>query len=838
MFHLHRWVKRCGLLLAAVGCVATLAAQPTRVRGRVTNQAGEPLPYASVSFLGTTVGMVTDEEGGYALETRDSVTILEAAILGYHDERCRVVQGTYTEINFVMREADMAISEVVITPGENPAHPLLDSMIRRKSLHNPDRYDRYYTHTYTKMEVGLTNIKEAFRSRRMQRNFGFVFDYIDTIALTGQRYLPAMISETTADYYHSRTPHVDREVIRANRVSGVEDTQSIAQFTGQMPGNVNFYDNFIDIFNIRFVSPLADGGRTYYKYFLIDSLEVDGRKSYKIHFHPHSTATPVLDGEFLLDAESYALRSISARLPRRANVNWIRHLLLENENRRVDSVRWFKHRDRVQAEFSVVLSDSSKLTSVLGTREITYSDTQFEGEFPSEIYGTDHEVVLADETPEPHDEAYWEQARPYRLSEREQGIYRMVDSIQQAPLYKNIYTTINTILVGYYNTKYIGIGPYYKLASFNDLEGFRPQIGLRTTAAMSRRVRLGVYGAYGTKDERWKGGGSLELMLGKGLTRKLTIDGAHDVQQLGAGENALTESNILSSILSRGDERLSMVNRVGLHYEHEWLHGISTFVGVQGRRIFANRYVPMLRPAEGDPQWVSGVDDASVSLGLRLSKNEKIYRRAFDKSSLGSIYPILTLSGTMGIKELLGNSPEYYRVDASLHYRPELPPIGRSNLLVQAGRIWGEVPYPLLKLHEGNGTYFYDPYAFSCMDYYEFASDRWVACFFEHHFGGFFLGRIPLLKRLKWREVLTCKGVWGSLSSQNDGSLPATEAPLCFPTGMGSVSKPYFEAGFGVENIFRMVRVDFIWRLSHRHARIGAHEPPDFAVNASLHLTF
>ena len=826
------------MLLLAVCCVATVVAQPTRVRGRVTNQAGEPLPYASVSFLGTTVGMVTDEEGGYALETRDSVTVLEAALLGYCDERRVVARGHYSEINFVLREADLSISEVVITPGENPAHPLLDSMIRRKELHNPDRYDRYQTQTYTKMEVGLTNIKEAFRNRRMQRSFGFVFDYIDTLALTGQRYLPAMISETAADYYHSRTPQVDREVIRANRVSGVEDTHSIAQFTGQMPGNVNFYDNFIDIFNIRFVSPLADGGRTYYNYFLIDSLEVDGRKSYKIHFHPRSTAIAVLDGEFLLDAESYALRSIAARLPKRANVNWIRHLLLENENRLVDSLHWFKSRDRVQAEFSVVMSDSSKLTSVLGTREITYSDTQFDGEFPRTIYATDHNVVVAEEPSKQLDESYWEQVRPYRLSEREQGIYRMVDSIQQAPLYKNIYTTINTLLVGYYNTKYIGIGPYYKLASFNDLEGFRPQVGVRTTAATSRRVRLSAYGAYGTKDERWKGGGSVELILGKGLTRKLTIDGAHDVRQLGAGENALTESNILSSILSRGDERLSMVNRLGAHYEHEWVHGISTFVGVQGRRIFANGYVPMWRSAEGDPQWVSGVDDASVKLGLRLSKNEKIYRRAFDKSSLGSIYPIVTLSGTMGLKEFVGNSPEYYRADATLLYRPELPPLGRSTLLVQAGRIWGGVPYPLLKLHEGNGTYFYDPYAFSCMDYYEFASDRWVACFFEHHFGGFFLGRIPLLKRLKWREVVTCKGVWGSLSEQNDGSRPTTQAPLLFPVGMGSVEKPYFEAGFGVENIFRMVRVDCVWRLSHRHARIGAHEAPDFAVNASLHLSF
>ena len=812
-------------------------AQPTRVRGRVTDSEGRPLQFVGVTFLGTTVGMVTDEEGLYSLETRDSVHTIQASMMGYIAEERKVTPGTYSQIDFTLRTADFAIDQVVITPGENPAHPILDSMIRRKVLNNPDRYERYHTETYTKMELGLTNIKEEFRNRRMQRNFGFIFEYVDTSALTGQRYLPAMISETKADYYHSREPRISREVIRANRVSGVEDTFSIAQFTGQMPGNVNFYDNFIDIFNIRFASPAADGGRLYYNYFLIDSLPIEGRKSYKIHFHPRSTATPVLDGEMYIDSASYALRSVTARLPRKANINWIKHLLLENENGMIDSVHWFKRRDRVSAEFTLAVRDSSKLTSFIGTREISFLNPTLGGEFPEEVERGDNNVVLDTEAPAAHDEAYWDKARPYQLSERERGIYQMVDSVQQAPLYRNIYTAINTAIVGYYNTKYIGIGPYYKLLSFNDLEGIRPQFGMRTTSKLSQKVRLSAYGAYGTKDHEWKGGGGIEFVFNRRLTRKLTIKGAHDVMQLGAGQNALTESNILASVFSRGGERLSMVNRLEANYEHEWRHGFSTFVGVQGRRIYGNEYVPLLQRAADEPMPRRAINDASVTLGFRISKDEKIYRQIFDKSSLGSIYPILTLSGTAGLKGWLPDSPEYYRADAMLYYRPEIPPLGYANITIQAGQIWGTLPYPLLKLHEGNGTYFYDPYAFSCMDYYEFASDRWVAGFFEHHFGGFFLGRIPLLKRLKWREVFVCKGVWGTLSDRNNGTLADTAAPLLFPVGMSSVSKPYFEAGVGIENIFRLVRVDFIWRLTHRDP-VAGHKPENFAVNASLHLTF
>lgn len=810
------------------------AAQSTRVRGRVTDAAtGEPLRFVSVVFPGTTIGITTDDEGIYTLESRDTVSRVVASYLGYATQTRPVTPGSYNQVDFALEPTEFAIGSVVVTPGENPAHPILDGVVRNKPRNNPDAYDRYSCTTYTKMELDLTNIKPRFRNKRLQRNFGFVFSYIDTSALTGQTYLPAMISESSADYYHSRQPAFTREVIRASRVSGVEDSFAIAQFTGHMHGDVNFYDNFIDIFNVRFASPLAEGGRTYYDYFLIDSAQVEGRKTYKIRFHPKRLSVPVLDGEVNIDSATYALQSATARMPKGVNINWIRHMQLENENRLTRDSLWFRKRDRVSAEFSIAPADSSKLTSFIGTREVAYTDVRIGDPIPDEILRMDNNVVLADEQIDRRDESYWEQVRPYRLTDKERGIYAMVDSVQQVPLYRNIYTIINTLIVGYYNTKYIGIGPYYKLASFNRLEGFRMQLGGRTTTNVSRKVRLSGYVAYGTRDEEAKGGGGIELAFNRRLTRKLTLSGKHDVMQLGAGQNALTESNILSSILSRGDQRLSMVNRGDAHYEHEWRHGISNTVGFRLQRIFGNRYVPMMRP---DETAVHSVSDAALHIGMRLSKNESIYRMPFDKQYMGSTYPIVSLGFSAGIPGLL-DGYEYYRLEGGIRYKPELPPLGYSDITVQGGKIFGRVPYPLLKLQEGNGTYFYDPYAFSCMNYYEFASDAWVAVFFEHHFNGFLLGRLPLIKKLKWREVFVCKGVWGSLRDENNGSLPDTRAPLLFPAGMSSVSDPYVEMGFGIENIFRLLRVDCIWRLTHREP-VPGQDIQNFAVNLSLHLKF
>ena len=188
------------------------------------------------------------------------------------------------------------------------------------------------------------------------------------------------------------------------------------------------------------------------------------------------------------------------------------------------------------------------------------------------------------------------------------------------------------------------------------------------------------------------------------------------------------------------------------------------------------------------------------------------------------------------LKLKYGQNTFSFRV-SSINYDFPISPIGKSHVVLTGGKIFGKVPYPLLKLHEGNATYFYDPYAFSCMNYYEFASDTWLAFFYEHHFKGFFLGKIPLMKKLKWREVFIFKGLIGTLSDKNNGSLPDTRAVLLFPEGMSSVSKPYFETGVGIENIFRLFRIDAIWRLTHREDRPGQHVQ-NFAINFSVHLNF
>lgn len=278
-----------------------------------------------------------------------------------------------------------------------------------------------------------------------------------------------MISETAADYYHSRTPSVAREVIRASQISGIEDNSVLAQFTGHLHADVNLYENFIDLFGVKFASPLSNSGRSFYKYFLVDSTNVEGRKTYKIRFHPKSVATPVLDGEVNIDSASYALRSARVKMAKGVNVNWIRHLAIEADNRLTADSLWFPQREKMTADFTLTKSDSSKMIAFLGSREVTYSDVKFDTPIPKQVLGTSASVILSDDAISGK-RVEWDSLRPYTLTQKEKAIYQMVDSIQQVPLYKNIYTVLNTIIGGYYNTKYVGIGPYSKVISFNRLE--------------------------------------------------------------------------------------------------------------------------------------------------------------------------------------------------------------------------------------------------------------------------------------------------------------------------------------------------------------------------------
>lgn len=824
-----RYILVFSLLINA----SNISAQVTKVRGRVTDAStGEPLPYTNVIFTGTTIGTTTDMDGNFTLETREKVNELTVTFLSYEKQTRPVIYGAFNQIDCKLVPIVNELEIVVVRPGENLANQILKLVAENKRRNNPDRMSSYSYSTYTKMELDLANMKSSFKNKRMQKNFGFVFNYMDTSAITGKVYLPIMISESSSDYYYRKNPRVSREIVKASRISGIREDYTFAQFTGNLHVNINFYENYINIFDVNFISPLSNHGTLFYKYYLVDSLQAGGRKIYKIRFHPKNKTYPVFDGEVNIDSLTWALESASMRMIKGLNVNWIKDLALETKQQLVNDSTWFVKQDKIMADFSMRLKDSSKWVSFMAQRQVDYMDVRIDAQIPPDIAKLHNDVVV-DKDVLNNDEEFWQLARPYELSEREQNIYIMVDSIRKVPLFKNISDVINSVLFGYMRAGKIEFGPYYKLYSFNKFEGNRFQLGIRTNPDFSKKLRLTGYAAYGTKDTEIKGGGTIECMFNNHPTSKLTFSGKHDVLQLGVSENAFTTGNIMGSIFSRGnDDKMTLINQFNAKWEKEWVEGVTNKFGMDYRQMFANSRIDFVRP---DGTEMDKINSLELKLGIRFSKNEIVVRDYFEKISIGSDYPIVHIALAGGLKNILNSDYEYFRAELSVQHDIPINPIGKTRLILSGGEIFGKVPYPLLKLHEGNATYFYDPYAFSCMNFYEFASDLWGSVMWEHHFSGFFLGKMPFMKHLKLREVTTVKVLWGRLDDKNNGSLQPTNAILLFPEGMTSVSKPYIEAGVGVENIFRLFRVDVIWRLTQRENR---DTRDNLAINFSFGISF
>ena len=830
-----------------------MTAQTTKVKGRVTDSAsGEGIPFVAIYFYGTTIGVSTDMDGYYSMETRDTAAnILCAALLGYETQMIRISRGAFSEVDFRLHSVNSSLNAAVVKPDNRYMKWILGQIDAHKKFNDPERRDAYVCDIYTKMELDLVNADKNLRNRLIRKNFNFIFDYMDTSVVSGQPYLPVMISETRAKRYHSIAPDISKEAIEATRISGLNEDNAVSQFTGSMHLKTNFYNNFINAFNVQIPSPLSSNGNIYYNYYLVDSLDIDGRKTWKIRFHPgRGVSSTVFDGEMSIDTKTFALREIHAKMMKGANVNWIRDMVIDRTDQLVGDSLWFYKQDKLYVDFSVTMNDSSKFVSFLGNRQIDYMHPQFGEEARDQARQVQSSSVQVMKNAGKKDEAWWNEARPYKLSEKEQNIYNMVDSIKNVPMYNTIYNIINTAVSGYLETKYVAFGPYSRLYSFNNIEGNRVSFGVRTTSELSRKFRLEGYLGYGFKDKEFKGGGSFEWMFSTQPTMKLTLSGKHDMLQLGKGKKAFNESSILSSLLSkRGSEKRSLVNEYSMTFDWEIRPWLNTSTSLESRRIFSNVFVPMKRVhlhSDGarDTVMVNSVGSNDLRTVLRFSKDETVARGAFQKSYLHSDYPIFTLDLLGSLKGIGKNEYSYFRSEFTIDYKLKIPPLGMSKIKLTAGNIVGTVPYPLLKLHEGNGTYILDQSSFSCMEFYEFASDTWATLFWEHNFGGFFLGKIPLIKKMKMREVFTLKAAYGTLSRKNNGIIGnpnSANAPMLFPAGMDMLNKPYVEMGVGLTNIFRILRVDAVWRMTHRYKDTPAGKvktPNCFDINIGLELRF
>lgn len=806
-----------------------VVAQVTKVRGKITDATtGEPMPFVNVYFKGTTVGATSDLDGFYSLEARNATDTIVASSVGYAVARKMILKNRYQEINFALLPNTTNLAEVVIVAGENPAEIILRKVIEKKPDNNRDKLEYYEYEAYNKIQLDANNLSEKFMNRKILKPFRFIFDYVDTSSINGKTYLPMFLSESLSDVYYRKNPTASREVIKANRVSGIRD-ESISQLLGDKVQQINVYDNYITLFQKNFISPIAGFGLLSYKYYLVDSANIDGQWCYNIAFKPRRKQEFTFVGNMWIHDTTFAVRKLDMRVVDDANINFINDLVLQQDYSRVDNTWWMLSHEKMIVDFNINEKDSTKAVGFYATKTTSYRNFVINTARDKDFYNTPASVMVDKEANDKSDE-YWAHSRHENLSRRENMVYQMVDTLKSLPVFNTWVDIIQMVTTGYYVNGNMEWGPYMSVFSFNTLEGSRIRLGGRTSNAFSTRIMLTGYTAYGFKDQQIKYGAGFLYMVDKNPRRALSASIKYDVEQLGQSQNAFREDFLLASLFRRNPaDKLSLVRQYESNYEHEWFSGFSNTFSVKQRNVWSAGKIPFSLQCVGDDciKLTDVLRTTEFSLSTRFAYHEQFISGEFERVSLGAKYPILELNYTYGGPGVFDSQFEFHRLQFSVRHWFNIMSWGWSRYSIETGKIWGRLPYPLLKIHPGNETYWYDESAFNLMNYYEFVSDQYLSFYYTHHFVGFFLNKVPLMRKLKWREVAQVKGVIGNVNRKN---LDYSK----LPEGTYTTGKPYFEAGLGIENIFRVFRVDAIWRLSY----YDHNDISKFGVMVSMQFDF
>ncbi len=821
-------VARCKPVACFALCVLfsfNLYSQNTIVEGRVTDaKSGEAIAFAAVAFVGTTMGTTTDFNGYYIINVNKPVDSLRCVFVGYNTQTIKVVRNKKQTINFNLQPAAYNIGEVVVHAGENPAHILLRKIIEHKPENDKERYSTYQYEAYNKLQFDLNNFTEKLSKRKALKSISFIFENVDT-SESGKAYLPFFITETVSDFYYRKSPADKKEVIKASKVSGLKN-ESVSQFLGDMYQNLNIYDNTIVLFEKNFTSPISNSGLLFYKYYLTDSTFIDSMWCYKIEYTPRIKQDFSFTGYFWVHDTTFAIKEIQMQVNKDVNINWIKDFFVIQKYERVDGKHWMRSYEKVVADFNPMKTGT---VGLYGRKTTYYRNIKVDEPIAEKDLKGAANIVIDDGAME-KDDSYWTLTRPDSLTKAEKTIYKNVDSIKTLPIYRFSADFIYGIVTGYLKTGPVELGPYYSLVSFNLLEGNRFRLGGRTSSKFSRRVELSGYGAYGLRDKQWKYGGGFKWLITRAPRSIIGANYRKDVELMGLNNTSTVQLNIIASIGRRRPlDQLYYTTNASAYFEHEWFSGFYNRLTLN-RKIYTPGGIFSFNQinSDGGTTPVTDITTSEVTLMTHFAYDEKFVNGDLERTSLGTRYPVLTLTATFGFKGVLGSNFKYQQLKLNIDDRIRLNPFGYTDYNIEIGKTFGRVPYPLLNIQTGNETFAYSSYYFNMANFYEFATDQYVRLFVTHHFDGLLFNKIPLLRKLKWREVATFKGVIGNVSEQN-------RSVYQFPNLMYDLGgKPYMETSVGIENIFRFFRVDVVWRLTHfDHADISK-----IGVRGALQVTF
>ncbi len=807
-------MQRFLILIAIFLSVYYAQAQQTIVSGKILDpETGEGLPGVLVSFQDSKIGTISDSLGDYSIATYYATDSLRFYYAGYKIVKKPVKRDQEQVINLTMELQIEDIDEVVVlAPDELPSTRIIKRTIANKPINNKEKLNSYGYELYNKIQIDLNNIGDKFTERGLVKRLDVVMDYLDS-ADNDKTYLPLILSENISEFYFQNKPFKKKETVSATRISGIENIQ-MNQFLGEMYLDFNIYDNYINLFQKAFVSPIAGFARSYYDYRLLDSMYIDNDWCYKLSFKPKRTGDMTFEGEIWINDTTYAVKQIKANISPWANINYVQDLYLEHHFDQVEKEVWMLTEEKMIIDLKI--TKGTEIYGVYGRKYSSRKNFEINKKYAEDFFKSDNTVSF-DEHAKTRSDIYWAEHRHKPLSAQENGIDQMVDSLNADPFFSFLKNFTYMVSTGYYPFGKIEVGSIHALASFNPVETFRTGLAIRTSNNFSRKIELGGRLYYGFGDERFKYSALVRMNLSERKRALLSTYYLYDIEQLGLSPTAASIGSTFSSLLRTGPlDKLTMVGKGGISLEKDFGKDMILFTGIEWKEYTPLGLAKYERyNSEGNLESISRIQTAEATIRFRYCKDEEFISGAFDRSALPSVHPVFSVQGIFGVKDVFGSDYNYQRLEFSIEHNRNIGVLGRVRYGINGGYINGTVAYPFLKVHEGSQSYWLYTNSFNRMSYFEFISDKYIGGLAEWHMQGLILDRIPLMKKLKWRMVATTRMTYGSISPRHNAAMLIPD----FTRQFGRT--PYVEASLGIENIFKVGRVDVVWRLTHLYEGIS-----------------
>ena len=838
------------VVLMAVTAGAQHPAPVTVIEGRVCDSlTREALPYVAIFLKGSDRGIMTDEHGRFSITTSVNFINMEISTMGYQTKNVFVNKGERNDVVVEMVPTGVALRELVVKPKKekyskknNPAVEFVKRLMARRQDYDPKNHDYYNYDKYEKITMGLNDFSEKQKKNWLMNKFKFIFDYLDTSEVSGKPILTVSVKEKVSDCHYRRSPESEKEMVRGTKRAGIDEAfnqESVQRFLEDVFREVNIFANDVPMMQNRFVSPLSKIGVDYYKYYLSDTINVDGVRCVELSFSPFTPESFGFLGRIYvpLNDSTLFIKRVKLNVPKSINLNYVESITIIQDFVRAPDGSRLKVKDDMTVEFQIMKGTQG----LYARRMTTYANHNFNAPADLSVFDKEGRQIVAADAEYMPDE-FWKENRQVPIKDNENAIKSMLARLREVPLFYWTEKVITVLVSGYISTSKdskFDFGPMNTTISGNPVEGMRFRVGGMTTANLSKHWFARGYAAFGSTDKKLKYCGELEYSFNEKKyhsrefpIHSLRLTHKYDVDQLGQHYFFTNMDNVFLALKRKEDNKMTYLRKTNLEYTLETEGGFSVNVGFEHDIQEATKWLPFI---DGYGNVYGNYKEAAFNVTLRYAPGEKFYQTKSYRIPINLDAPVFTLTHTYAPKGFLGSLYTINKTELSIQKRFWFSAFGYTDIILKAGKVWSEVSYPNLLLPNANLSYTIQPESYPLMNAMEFANDQYLSWDFTYWANGAILNRIPLIKYLKLREAFSFRGLYGKLKDSNNPEMNNNlfRFPLdahCKPMG----KEPYMEIGVGLDNILTILRVDYVWRLTYRDTP-GVDKS---GLRIQLHFTF